>query len=381
MRYTYESLGFSFDLPEHWKQGLAVNPAYPNTTTFDCADGKVLIIPGEIRDDLVPAEARRPVLEQDFRGEGYCDIRWSTAGERLGTESNVLVARYDVGGRKGCAISAVHNILDMEVRFEGATDEFVDREVADFMASFEFFQPSGEIRPDQLDRSSDPSPLLEVLLTQDPEEKRRILAGAGAPSGVSGPGYTMHDISHITGNREGQGEMDTAEKVREALRSWKEGDRLFDSGDFEGSVGSYTRALDLSRSLPPEEEFDHLGFEASCNAGLSGSLGRLGSHRESLAAAEAALAFFNRCGDMYPVEAGKWLMAVVNRGAALAMLGRPSEALEAFERAKKMLSDRGMDKAENRQWVAMVDQNISSIRTALRAGHTSPPWWKFWARR
>ncbi len=92
--------------------------------------------------------------------------------------------------------------------------------------------------------------------------------------------------------------METAQKVQEALKSWKEGDRLFAVGDFASSVSSYKRALDLSRSLPPEEEFDHLGFEASCNAGLSGSLGRLGKHTESLVAADAALAFFDRCGDM-----------------------------------------------------------------------------------
>jgi tetratricopeptide (TPR) repeat protein len=174
--------------------------------------------------------------------------------------------------------------------------------------------------------------------------------------------------------------MDTAEKVRESLKSWKEGDRLFDTGDFAGSATSYRRALDLSRSLPAEEEFDHAGFEASCNAGLSGSLGRLGKHRESLAAADAALTFFDRHGDMYPVEAGKWMMAVVNRGAALAMLDRPREALEAFQRAKKMLSDRGMNDAANREWMAMVNQNISSVQNVMRGGSKkSSPWWKFWA--
>ncbi len=165
--------------------------------------------------------------------------------------------------------------------------------------------------------------------------------------------------------------MDTAKKVREALKSWKEGDGLFDAGDFAGSASSFKRALDLSISLPPEEDFDHPGFEASCNAGLSGSLGRLGRHRESLAAADAALAFFDRCGDMYPVEQGKWLMAVVNRGAALAMLDRPRDALEAFQRAKKMLSERGMNNAENRQWVTMVDQNISSVQRMLRGAAKS----------
>ena len=115
--------------------------------------------------------------------------------------------------------------------------------------------------------------------------------------------------------------MDTAQKVIEALKSWKGGDRLFDAGDFKASASSYQRALELSRSIPAEDKFDHRGFEASCNAGLSGSLGR---HRDSLTAADAALAFFDRCGDMYPVEAGKWIMAVVNRGAVLGDAGSSS---------------------------------------------------------
>ena len=174
--------------------------------------------------------------------------------------------------------------------------------------------------------------------------------------------------------------MDTAAKVRESLRSWKEADRLFDAGDFGKSASSYRKALDLAQSLPAEEEFDHPGFAASCNAGLSGSLGRLGKHHESLAAADAALAFFDRAGDMYPAEAGKWMMAVVNRGAALAVLSRPREALEAFKRAKKMLVERGMNSAENKQWISMVDQNISSVNRMLRgsAGKSSP-WWRFWS--
>ena len=174
--------------------------------------------------------------------------------------------------------------------------------------------------------------------------------------------------------------MNTREKVFEALKSSREADRKFDAGDFEGAASSCRRALDLSISLPSEEEFDHPGFEASCNAGLSGALGRLGKHRESLAAADTALAFFDRCGDMYPVAAGKWMMAVVNRGAALAMLDRPRDALEAFQRAKKMLSERGMNSAENQQWVTMVDQNISTVQSMLLPGTPkSSPWWKFWS--
>jgi len=62
------------------------------------------------------------------------------------------------------------------------------------------------------------------------------------------------------------------------------------------------------------------------------------------------------------------------------MLDRPQEALEAFQRAEKMLSERGMNNSENRQWILMVDQNISSVQGMLCGDNKkSSPWWKFWS--
>ena len=115
----------------------------------------------------------------------------------------------------------------------------------------------------------------------------------------------------------------------------RDGDRLFHQGNYKGSVECYNKALTLCPSLPVDEKFDRRRFEASCQAGLSGSLGRLGKHLESLAAANKALLFYDECGEMYPADTGRWLMAMVNQGTALAALGCLTDAQEAFMRCKR----------------------------------------------
>lgn len=189
--------------------------------------------------------------------------------------------------------------------------------------------------------------------------------------------------------------MDTTEQVRQALIAWKQGDARFNAGDHELSVTHYRRALQLSRSLPAAEPFDHGVFEASCNAGLSGSLGRLGRHRESLEAANEALGFFDRAlpgsqakvGNMYPAESGKWLMASVNQGVALACLGRNEEALVSLLKAQALIRASGASAPGNEAWLATVEQNIRNVQRAVLQGpsrldaSSAPkrPWWRLWA--
>ena len=168
--------------------------------------------------------------------------------------------------------------------------------------------------------------------------------------------------------------MKTEEKVINALISLKEGDRFFNEDNYEKSIASYEKALKLSKSIPANELFDHPGFEASCQAGLSGSFGRLGRHQESLQASEAALVFYDRFGDMYLAETGKWMMATVNKGSALAMLGNLKEALEIFNHAKEMLSKRNMNTLENQVWIQMLDQNFETVKDLLKNAKKS--WWK-----
>jgi tetratricopeptide (TPR) repeat protein len=160
--------------------------------------------------------------------------------------------------------------------------------------------------------------------------------------------------------------MKTTHVIRDMQKFWREGDMLFRQCNFEGSVECYNKALKLCMSLPVNEKFDRRRFEASCQAGLSGALGRLGKHIESFAAANQALAFYDQFGEMYPADMGRWLMAMVNQGTALATLGCLADAQEAFQKAKEIFICKGLDTAGNKQWIEMVDGNIAAITAHIK---------------
>jgi tetratricopeptide (TPR) repeat protein len=160
--------------------------------------------------------------------------------------------------------------------------------------------------------------------------------------------------------------MKTAHVIQDIQKAWREGVSLFHQGNFLGSVECYNKALTLCMSLPSDEKSNRRRFEASCQAGLSGSLGRLGKHLESFAAANKALVFYDECGEMFPADDGRWLMAIVNQGTALAALGCLNDALKAFQRAKEIFISKGLDNPENKQWIEMVDENIAVINAHLK---------------
>ena len=163
--------------------------------------------------------------------------------------------------------------------------------------------------------------------------------------------------------------MKTSNVISDALKALKDGDRLFQQGNYEGSVQNYNKALTISKSLPTEVEFDHQSFDASCYAGLSAAYGRLGKHLDSFAAANKALCFYDTFGEQYPEQMGRWLKSIVNQGVALAHLGVLTEALYSFQRAKEMLDNKNLDIQENSQWVAVVDENIAALKAHLEKAH------------
>ncbi len=160
--------------------------------------------------------------------------------------------------------------------------------------------------------------------------------------------------------------MKTAHIIRDLQESYRSADRSFHEGNYEGSVECYNKALKLCQSLPQNVEFDRGRFEASVYAGLSGALGRLGKHLESFAAANKALVFYDQYGESYPADIGRWLMAQVNQGTALAALGCLPAALEALQKAKEIFTGKGLDAAKNKGWLEMVDGNITAINARLK---------------
>ncbi|MCW4028884.1 MAG: tetratricopeptide repeat protein [Candidatus Bathyarchaeota archaeon] len=160
--------------------------------------------------------------------------------------------------------------------------------------------------------------------------------------------------------------MKTAHVLRDMQKAFKDADDAFHQGNYEGSVECYNKALQLCQSLPSDTEFDKARFEASCYAGLSGAYGRWGKHLEGFAAANKALIFYDQHGESCPADTGRWLMAQVNQGTALAALGCFDQAIEALLRAKEIFVNKGLDTAENKQWLEMVDGNVAAITAHLK---------------
>jgi tetratricopeptide (TPR) repeat protein len=139
--------------------------------------------------------------------------------------------------------------------------------------------------------------------------------------------------------------------------------KAFKQGDYQGAIDCYHKALHLCSSIPAEVAFDKDRFEAIVYADLSAAFGRQGKHMESFAAANKALAFFDQIDkQLHAVETGKYLMAQVNQGTALAVLGCLPAALEALYKAKELFINKGLDPTKNKMWLDLLEGNIEAIK-------------------
>jgi tetratricopeptide (TPR) repeat protein len=160
--------------------------------------------------------------------------------------------------------------------------------------------------------------------------------------------------------------MKTSHVLRVMQQANENANKALYQADYQGAIECYHKALHLCNSLPKDVPFDRLRFEAITHSGLSAAFGRQGKHMESFAAANKALVFFDQINDLNAVETGRYLMAQVNQGTALAALGCLQAALEVLHRAKELFSHKNLDSAKNKAWLEMVDGNIAAINAQIK---------------
>ncbi len=163
--------------------------------------------------------------------------------------------------------------------------------------------------------------------------------------------------------------MKTAHVIRDIQQASRNAERLILEGNYTDAVECFNKALRISATLPSDSSFDRRRFAAYCYSGLSAAHGKLGQHMECFAAANKALAFYDQCGDQYPADVGRWLMALANQGISLATLRCFDAALEALLRAKEIFVKHGLNTEQNKQWLSMVDGNIDAIRREAERQH------------
>jgi len=169
--------------------------------------------------------------------------------------------------------------------------------------------------------------------------------------------------------------MNIREQVFKILAAFGRGDACLRREDWTGAILQYAEATDTLMRLPESEPFDRLCFVASCLAGIAVANIALQDYMKGLQCAEEALSFFDRAGNMYPAERGKWLLAILAKGIACLVLGRTVEAEKCRQRAKQMLA--GSPGKLN--FRAEIDQFLEALEASLRGDRAETKgWWQFW---
>ena len=174
--------------------------------------------------------------------------------------------------------------------------------------------------------------------------------------------------------------MKPLKQVAQAYMALGEGERKRKEGVFGEAVEDYRRAMEVTRTIPAEEVFDHDGFDALCHAGLSSAFVELGRYEDGFASAELALKYFNRRGELHEAEGLHWIDAVVSRATALASTGKQTEALESFRIAGEMVDERKGEMPGRDALREKIESNIAILRTSMPEDRSKrKAWWEFWS--
>ncbi|NTV02735.1 MAG: DUF3856 domain-containing protein [Chlorobiaceae bacterium] len=175
--------------------------------------------------------------------------------------------------------------------------------------------------------------------------------------------------------------MKPLREVAESYMALADAQRRLLEGAYEEAAADCRKAMDSSRRMPPEEAFDHAGFDAFCHAGLAEALARLGSYDEALLSADLALKYFNRRGELNQDEGKLWIMTVFSRALSLDGLGRDRDALAEYRKASEMLAERKGETPGRETLLAEAAGRIAELERSAKpekpAGYKA--WWEFWS--
>lgn len=175
--------------------------------------------------------------------------------------------------------------------------------------------------------------------------------------------------------------MKPLREVAEAYMALGDAERQLRDNSYEDAAASCRKAMEVSRTISKEEAFDHAGFDAFCYASLSLALGRLRKFDDCLQAADLALRYFNRRGELNQEDGKLWITAVFSRALALEALGRTSEALGEFRKAGEMLAERKGEMAGSDALRSEADERIAHLEGIVEPGKKAgyKAWWEFWS--
>lgn len=174
--------------------------------------------------------------------------------------------------------------------------------------------------------------------------------------------------------------MKPLREVAESYMALADAQRQLRDGSYEAAAASCRRAMEVSRMMPPEEAFDHDGFDAFCHAGLAEAHARLGAFDEALKSADLALRHFNRRGELNQEDGKLWIASVFSRAMALDGLGRGAEALGEFRKVREMIDERKGETPGKEEFIPIADEAVARlVAISGKKPDGYKAWWEFWS--
>ena len=175
--------------------------------------------------------------------------------------------------------------------------------------------------------------------------------------------------------------MKPLKEVAMSYMALAEAQKKLQDGMYAEAAAESRKAMEISRTMPPEEAFDHEGFEGLCHAALAPAQAGLGEYAECLQSAERALRYFNRRGELQQDEGKGWIAVVFSRAVALQETGSPEEAAKGFGIAGEMIAERRGELPGREGMLREIEERLSAIggtsKPAEKPGYRA--WWEFWS--
>ena len=153
-------------------------------------------------------------------------------------------------------------------------------------------------------------------------------------------------------------------------------------GLYAEAAAESNKAMEISRTMPPEEAFDHDGFDGLCYAALAPAQAGLGEYAGCLQSAERALRYFNRRGELQKDEGKQWIAVVFSRAVAMQETGSPEEASKGFRIAGEMIAERKGELPGREDILREIAERLSVLggesKTVEKPGGYRA-WWEFWS--
>jgi len=175
--------------------------------------------------------------------------------------------------------------------------------------------------------------------------------------------------------------MKPLKEVAMSYMALAEAQKKLQDGMFAEAAAESGKAMEISGTMPPEEAFDHEGFDGLCFAVLASAQAGMRKYVECLDSAERALRYFNRRGELQKDEGKQWISVVFSRGIALQETGALEDAAKALGMAGEMIAERKGELPGREEMLREIAERLSSLggvsKSAQKPAYRA--WWEFWS--